>query len=136
MLKPIMPAIRNHHERWDGKGYPDGLKGDEIPLASRIVLVCDAFHAMTSDRPYRDGLSMTRLEEILKDGAGVQWDRNVVAAYFSIRDDVRRICASYSPSDGNLLDSPAPAAPSVAASGNPLNSIEQISAALQLADKL
>ena len=56
-LAHLEPAIRAEHERWDGKGYPDGLQGDDIPLASRITFVCDAFHAMTSDRPYRAALS-------------------------------------------------------------------------------
>jgi HD-GYP domain-containing protein (c-di-GMP phosphodiesterase class II) len=48
--------VRAEHERWDGAGYPDGLAGEDIPLASRITLVCDAYHAMTSDRPYRAAL--------------------------------------------------------------------------------
>ena len=57
-LRPALPVIRHHHERWDGGGYPDGLKGDAIPLAARIVSVCDAYDAMTSDRPYREALSV------------------------------------------------------------------------------
>ena len=73
---------------------------------ARIIAVADSYDAMSSDRPYRKGLTVARLEEILKDGAGIQWDPNVVAAYFNIRDDVTRICASYSPSDGYLLDHP------------------------------
>jgi hypothetical protein len=103
---------------------------------ARIIAVADSYDAMSSDRPYRNGLSLTRLEEILKDGAGMQWDPNVVAAYFNIHKDVQKICASYSPSDGNLLDPPSPATRSRAVTGNPLNSIDQISAALQLADGL
>ncbi len=64
-LAHLAPFIRAEHERWDGKGYPDGLKGEEIPLASRIILVCDTFHAMTSDRPYRKALSVeAALEEM------------------------------------------------------------------------
>jgi HD-GYP domain-containing protein (c-di-GMP phosphodiesterase class II) len=135
-LHVVLPGVRHHHEAYSGRGYPDGLKGESIPLMARIIAVADSYDAMSSVRPYRDGLSLTRLEEILKDGAGVQWDPNVVAAYFKIRDDVQKICTSYSPSDGNLLDSPSPAARSLSVSGNPLTSIDQISAALQLADGL
>ncbi|MEA2507410.1 MAG: hypothetical protein QOH48_2028 [Actinomycetota bacterium] len=80
MLKPIdflasaLPIVRHHHERWDGGGYPDGLVEGSIPLAARIVAVCDSFDAMISDRPYRAGLpTATALEEILR-CAGTQFD--------------------------------------------------------------
>ena len=56
-LSHLAPAVRAEHERWDGAGYPDHLRGEEIPLSSRIAFVCDAYHAMTSDRPYRAALS-------------------------------------------------------------------------------
>ena len=70
-LARLAPAIRAVHERWDGTGYPDGLKGEEIPLCSRIVHACDAWHAMSSDRPYRDALSTEEaIEEI---GRNVSW---------------------------------------------------------------
>jgi putative nucleotidyltransferase with HDIG domain len=73
-LSPSLPIIRNHHERWDGKGYPDGLAGEQIPLGARIVAVCDSFDAMTSDRPYRKARSVDEAcEEILR-CAGTQFD--------------------------------------------------------------
>lgn len=79
-LSHLAPAIRADHERWDGKGYPDGLAGEEIPIASRIVLVCDAFHAMTSDRPYRGALDAhVALGEIRKN-AGSQFCPRTVEA--------------------------------------------------------
>ena len=56
LLGRVGEIVRSCHERWDGKGYPDGLKGEEIPLAARIVFVCDAYNAMTTDRPYRAAL--------------------------------------------------------------------------------
>ena len=56
-MKPILPIVRHHHERWDGTGYPDGLAGRAIPLGARIVAVCDAYRAMSEDRPYRRALS-------------------------------------------------------------------------------
>ena len=72
-LRRLAPAIRAEHERWDGGGYPDGLAGEEIPLSSRIVLVCDAFHAMTSDRPYRDALSTAVACAEIRRNAGTQF---------------------------------------------------------------
>lgn len=71
-------VIRHHHERWDGKGYPDGLKGEEIPLLARIVAVADAFDAMTSDRPYRKAMSHRDALSILIYGSGKQWDPQIV----------------------------------------------------------
>jgi HD-GYP domain-containing protein (c-di-GMP phosphodiesterase class II) len=73
--------IRHHHERWDGKGYPDGLKGESIPLLSRIMSVADAFDAMTSDRPYRNGSPGQEAIARIKQNAGKQFDRNVVDAF-------------------------------------------------------
>ncbi len=83
-LAHLAPVIRSEHERWDGQGYPDGLKGEEIPLASRIILVCDAFHAMTSDRPYRRALGVeTALVEIEKN-TGTQFCPRTVGAFLGI----------------------------------------------------
>ena len=59
-MEEVAKAVRHEHERWDGGGYPDGLAGDRIPLASRIVFACDAYHAMVSDRPYRAALGTGR----------------------------------------------------------------------------
>ena len=73
-------AILHEHEHWDGSGYPDGLAGPAIPLMSRIVLACDAFHAMTSDRPYRKALPRAEAIRRLREAAGVQFDPTVVDA--------------------------------------------------------
>lgn len=75
-LGPVLPVIRHHHERWDGRGYPDGLAGEEIPVAARIVSVCDAFDAMTSDRPYRKALPADAAFESLLQNSGTQFDPN------------------------------------------------------------
>ena len=72
-LSHLAPAIRAEHERWDGTGYPDGLAGEEIPIASRITLVCDAYHAMTSDRPYRDALSPGAAKAAVAASIGTQF---------------------------------------------------------------
>jgi PAS domain S-box-containing protein len=80
-LAHLAPAIRAEHEHWDGGGYPDGLSGEEIPLAARIGLVCDAFHAMTSDRPYRPAMSHTDAIAELRRNAAKQFDPRVVDAF-------------------------------------------------------
>ncbi len=80
-LAPIARVIRAAHERFDGQGYPDRLSGQEIPRAARIVFVCDAFHAMTSDRPYRKAMPEQAALEELRRNAGVQFDPDVVAAF-------------------------------------------------------
>jgi GAF domain-containing protein len=72
-LRHLAHAVRAEHERYDGKGYPDGLSGEAIPLASRITLVCDAYHAMVSDRPYRSALSLAEAREQIAAGAGTQF---------------------------------------------------------------
>lgn len=82
-LMDAYPVVYHHHERWDGKGYPDGLKGDQIPQGARIVAVVDAYDAMTSDRPYRKGMDIEEAVSILKDGSGTQWDPRVVTAILS-----------------------------------------------------
>jgi response regulator RpfG family c-di-GMP phosphodiesterase len=79
-LAHLAPVIRAEHERWDGDGYPDGLTADQIPLASRIVLVCDAYHAMTSDRPYRAALGHEAAVEEIRKGAGSQFCPEAVDA--------------------------------------------------------
>jgi response regulator RpfG family c-di-GMP phosphodiesterase len=83
-LAHLAPAIRAEHERWDGKGYPDGLEGEEIPLASRIILVCDTFHAMTSDRPYRKALDVEAALSELEGNAGAQFCPRVVEAFLEV----------------------------------------------------
>ena len=74
----VIAAVRHHHERIDGRGYPDGLKGDEIPLGGRIIKVCDAVDAMLSDRPYRSALELNAVREQLRLYAGVQFDPQIV----------------------------------------------------------
>jgi putative two-component system response regulator len=77
----VISAIRHHHERWDGKGYPDGLMGSAIPLLARIITLADSYDAMTSDRPYRSGLSPHRVEEEIEKNAGTQFDPEIVELF-------------------------------------------------------
>jgi putative nucleotidyltransferase with HDIG domain len=82
-LEVVAAIVRFHHERWDGAGYPDSLSGTRIPLASRIIAVCDSHNAMTSDRPYRRAMSDADARTELHTGAGWQFDPGVVAAFDS-----------------------------------------------------
>jgi HD-GYP domain-containing protein (c-di-GMP phosphodiesterase class II) len=77
-LAQVRPIVRACHERYDGRGYPDGLSGDEIPLEARIIFACDAFHAMTTDRPYREALGVEEAFRRLAEAAGTQFDPRVV----------------------------------------------------------
>jgi HD-GYP domain-containing protein (c-di-GMP phosphodiesterase class II) len=73
-------VVRHEHERWDGNGYPDGVAGTEIPIASRIILACDAYNAMITTRPYREAKSAEDAVAELRDKSGTQFDPQVVAA--------------------------------------------------------
>jgi HD-GYP domain-containing protein (c-di-GMP phosphodiesterase class II) len=85
-LADLAPMIRAEHERWDGGGYPDGLAGEQIPLASRITLVCDAYHAMTSDRPYRKAMSPERARAEIVGGVGTQFCPTAAQALLRVLD--------------------------------------------------
>lgn len=87
-LHDLIPIVKYHHEHWDGSGYPEKLKGEEIPLAARIVSVADAYHALISDRPYRKGMSNEKACEILRVGAGIQWDKNLVREFINISESL------------------------------------------------
>ncbi len=80
-LRDILPIIEAHHERYDGSGYPRGLRGEEIPFGARILAVVDGYEAMTSPRPYRPAYSEAEAVERLKLGAGTQWDPRIVEAF-------------------------------------------------------
>jgi len=81
-MEDVLAAASSHHERWDGNGYPDGLKGEEIPLIGRIIAVADVFDALTSDRPYRDGMSVEKALQIITEGIGSHFCPMVGAAFF------------------------------------------------------
>ena len=84
LFRPGADIVRHHHERWDGGGYPDGLAGEAIPFGARVVAVVDAFDAMTSDRPYREALSRFEALRRIADGAGSQWDPEIVTAFLAM----------------------------------------------------
>ena len=93
-LKPIrnlLPGVLYHHERWDGKGYPDGLAGEAIPQLARILAVADAYDAMSTNRPYREAIPCREVEDRLAKGAGTQWDAKVIEAFMRCRQKVHAI---------------------------------------------
>ena len=87
-LEDVLPVVLHHHESWDGGGYPNKLAKESIPLAARIVAVADAYDAMSSDRPYRKGMPQEKIDEILRTGAGQQWDPQVIDAFFRAHNDI------------------------------------------------
>ncbi|GAB6161363.1 response regulator [Desulfothermus naphthae] len=90
-LKDIMPIIYHHHERVDGKGYPDGLKGEKIPFLARLISVVDAYDAMTSDRAYRKAMPPSKAASILEEGAGRQWDEELVDYWLRVLKQEKKI---------------------------------------------
>ena len=85
---PVVSVVRHHHERWDGKGYPDGLAGEAIPLGARILTVADVYDALTTDRPYRAAWSHEQTEEYLLAQAGIQFDPRVVTAFVQVVGEI------------------------------------------------
>jgi HD-GYP domain-containing protein (c-di-GMP phosphodiesterase class II) len=83
-LHPIIPAIKYHHERWDGSGYPEGLKGEEIPLEARILGIVDSFEALSSNRPHRDKLSPMKIFQVIEENSGLLFDPEIVAIFMEI----------------------------------------------------
>jgi putative nucleotidyltransferase with HDIG domain len=93
-LAEAAQVVRSHHERWDGTGYPDGLAGEEIPLAARVFTVADVFDALTTDRPYRPAYSLSYARSTIEAESGKQFDPRIVHAFRSIGNEVfERIAA-------------------------------------------
>ena len=100
-FESVATAVRHEHERWDGGGYPDGIAGEDIPIASRIVLACDAYHAMISQRPYRSPMSETDARDQLLSNAGTQFDPTVVESLLSVLE--KRTAAANSVRDEDIV---------------------------------
>jgi putative nucleotidyltransferase with HDIG domain len=97
-LRQSLPIVRHHHEHWDGTGYPEGLKGEQIPLEARIFSVVDAFDAITSDRPYSKARTYDQVVDILLKESGKTFDPAVVRAFISIpKEEWQRIRDSVAP---------------------------------------
>jgi HD-GYP domain-containing protein (c-di-GMP phosphodiesterase class II) len=87
MFKDAVPLVRYHHERYDGRGYPDGLAGEDIPLLARIISIADAFDAMTSDRIYRTKMELSRAIDQLIQGKDTQFDGKIVDVFLKCLDE-------------------------------------------------
>ncbi|MGH9868850.1 MAG: HD domain-containing phosphohydrolase [Candidatus Polarisedimenticolia bacterium] len=113
-MKEVIPAMRNHHERWSGGGYPDNLKGEEIPMIARIVQVADTFDAMTTNRPYQRAMRMDAAVARLQELSGIVFDPRVVAAFREawMAGDIKGDAAASAPASGQ------------AAAGTPAQSAE------------
>lgn len=92
-MAKLLPGVRSHHERFDGKGYPDGLAGHDIPQFGRIMAIADAFDAMTSNRPYRKGMPIQKALQILQQGSGTQWDPEYVSVFleWAVAQEIEKV---------------------------------------------
>ena len=93
-LKEARNLAKYHHEKWNGMGYPEGLKGENIPLSARIMAVADVFDALVSKRSYKDGFPFEKAMDIIKEGIGNHFDPNVAGAFINASDEVREIMNS------------------------------------------
>jgi HD-GYP domain-containing protein (c-di-GMP phosphodiesterase class II) len=94
-LDIVLPIVRNHHERWDGCGYPDQLAADAIPHLARLMAVVDTFDAMTTDRPYRIGMHIDEALVLIERGAGSQFDPACVEAFLRLRPVLEQHLSQY-----------------------------------------
>ena len=94
-LKEAMNLAHYHHEKWNGMGYPSGLKGEDIPLSARVMAVADVFDALVSKRPYKDGFPFEKAMEIIRESSGSHFDPNVVNAFVEASDEVRQVMDTY-----------------------------------------
>lgn len=106
MLEMARTIALTHHEKWDGSGYPAGLKGSEIPLAARIVALCDVFDALTSDRPYKRAWSVDEALELIQEQAGKHFDPELVTLFLGLRPQLEAIRLRWS--DATSRHTPAP----------------------------
>ena len=104
LLKTAAEIAHTHHEKFDGSGYPRGLKGSDIPLFGRIVAVADVFDALTSERPYKKAWSVEDAAQLLREGSGKHFDPDCVEAFFKVFDEVREIKAEYLDQEFEIRD--------------------------------
>lgn len=116
-LQDVLPGVLYHHEHWNGCGYPDQLEGENIPIDGRILAVCDAFDAMTSDRPYRKGMSIEKAVDILKGGAGSYWDPHLIRTFVDHIEEVDQIRLDHRPRQPPTRPAPIDGKPIIGAAG-------------------
>lgn len=104
-LRPVLPLIRHHHERWDGRGYPDGIRGKQIPLLARIIQVVDIYDALVHVRPYKAALGSAEALQILKEETQRGWrDPEVIDVFFQLHEKVIARIADYTAASDSNLD--------------------------------
>jgi putative nucleotidyltransferase with HDIG domain len=118
---PVIPVVRHHHEHWDGKGYPTGVSGTDIPMGARILAVVDCFDALTSDRPYRPRLSTEEAFSILRDRRGTMYDPLIVDTFIGAYPEIAPIAAQAGEQAKSIIDG-------MGLSGNDEYSLRQIRA--------
>ena len=103
-LHHVIPGVLHHHERYDGRGYPEGLAGEAIPMMGRIICLADSFDAMTSDRTYRKGMPIETALEVIRKNAGVQFDPALAETFLSTTgDDYRELLKDHGDKSRKLL---------------------------------
>ncbi|MEO1529152.1 MAG: HD-GYP domain-containing protein [Planctomycetota bacterium] len=120
-LQDVLPGVLYHHEHWNGCGYPDQLEGENIPIDGRILAVCDAFDAMTSDRPYRKGMSIEKAVDILQGGAGTYWDPKLIHSFVEHMDEIDVIRLNHRPRTPPTRPAPVDGKPVIGTTGFSVN---------------
>ena len=128
---PVVPIVRHHHENWDGSGYPDGLKGSDIPIGARILSVVDCFDALTSDRPYRPRLADADALRILAERRGTMYDPLVIDTFTSVYKDIAPSAEELSSATGGLSAITRGALPQAEGSGPANARLDDISASTE-----
>lgn len=98
---PVVPIVRHHHERWDGRGYPDGLKGEAIPITARILTLVDNYDALRSDRPYKTGMTREEALAYIKENAGTFFDPSLVETFLAMADQLEVEAVNFKPPPSN-----------------------------------
>jgi HD-GYP domain-containing protein (c-di-GMP phosphodiesterase class II) len=106
-FRSVLPIVLHHHERYDGKGYPDGLKGDAIPIGAQVVAHADAYDAMTSDRPYRKGLRRDVAVQRVSEASGTQFNPIVAGVFVAMMHEELEASGQSFPATGGSLAEPA-----------------------------
>jgi diguanylate cyclase (GGDEF)-like protein/putative nucleotidyltransferase with HDIG domain len=127
---PVVPIVRHHHENWDGTGYPDGLKGPDIPIGARILSVVDCFDALTSDRPYRPRLSEEDALRILADRRGTMYDPLIIDAFARVHQEIAREAVVPAPRPLDMTSSASPRLDEITASADEMLTLYELARAL------
>jgi len=127
---PVVPIVQNHHESWDGSGYPNGVKGEDIPLGARILSVVDCFDALTSVRPYRAAMSVQAAFDILRERRGTMYDPRIVDRFIVLQPRLQLAQELVAPEQAPQVSLPAAARPASVDKGIAQTLVDMLAAAL------